>query len=263
MNKTLLKSIESFPPLRESINQINAICNNDNVDLKALVRIIEADPMLYTDILRYSNAPHHGFSHTIISINQVISLFGVFAIRGMALTAALKAHPFSDLTAYGTTVDKWFKVMEQQQRFLDLWLMKTHRSILQSLGGLTFILEIGRLAASYVLTFKKNSYSFSKCNPYELSLEEKNIIGLSGDELASELFKMWYFDEMLADSLCHSLSPSKGINPEICAVLECARTLFTLNGIEPFEYIEATLQQYNLPLSNAKLAYETLLREES
>lgn len=261
MNKRLLKSIESFPPLRESINQINAICNTEDVDIKALARVIEADPILYTDILRYSNAPHHGFSQSIISINQVISLFGICAIRGMALTAALKAHPFSDLTAYGTTVDQWFKVMELQQRFLDLWLMKTHRPMLQSLGGLTFILEIGRLAASYALMFRKKSYCFSECEPHKLSSEEKNVIGLSGDELAAELFKLWYFDDLLIDSLCYSLTPSKGLNPETCAVLECVRTLFTLNGIAPFEHIEPILLQYNLPLSDAQRAYETLLRE--
>lgn len=260
MNKTLLKSIESFPPLRESINQINIICNNDDIDFKALTRVIEADPILYTDILRYSNAPHHGFSHSIISINQVISLFGICTIRGMALTAALKAHPFSDLTVYGTTVDKWFKVMELQQRFLDLWLMKTHRSILKSLGGLTFILEIGRLVASYALMFRKSSYCFSECDPHKLSLEEKNVIGLSGDELAAELFKLWYFDDLLVDSLRYSLRPEQGLNPEICAVLECARTLFTLNGIEPFEHIETTLMHYNLSISDARLAYDTLLK---
>lgn len=261
MNNTVLKSIESFPPLRESINQINLICNNENIDFKALACVIEADPILYTDILHFCNAPHHGFSHTIISISQVISLFGICAIRGMALTAALKAHPFSDLSAYGTTVNKWFKVMELQQRFLDLWLMKTHRPILQSLGGLTFILEIGRLVALYVLMSREYLYRFNEHKPHELLLEEKNIIGQSGDELAAKLFKLWYFDDLLVDSLCYSLNPVNGLNPEKCAILECARTLFTLNSIEPFEKIEPILKQYNLPINEAFLAYETLLTE--
>jgi HD-like signal output (HDOD) protein len=51
MDSILLYSIESFPPLRESINKINALCTRGEIDLKALARVIESDPILYTDIL--------------------------------------------------------------------------------------------------------------------------------------------------------------------------------------------------------------------
>ncbi len=261
LNIKYLKSIESFPPLRESINQINMICNNEHVDYKALAKVIEADPILYTDILRYANSPHHGCSQTIISITQVISLFGVDAIRGMALTAALKAHPFNDLCAYGTTVDKWFKTMELQQRFLDLWLFKTHRPILQSLGGLTFILEIGRLVTSYVLMSRDMSHVFTAKTPYELSLEEANLFGLCGDELAAKLFKLWYFDDFMIDSLCYSMRPEYGLKPETCAMLKCARTLFSLDGIASFKEIEPILQEYDFPITEALIAYENILKE--
>lgn len=261
MNNIYLKSIESFPPLRESINQINMICNNEYIDYKALAYVIESDPILYTDILRYANAPHHGFSQTIISITQVVSLFGVCTIRGMALTAALKAHPFNNLSEYETTVNMWFKTMELQQRFLDLWLFKTHRPILQSLGGLTFILEIGRLVTSYVLMSRDISHTFASKTPYELSLEEANLLGHSGDELAAKLFNLWYFDDFLIDSLYYCMTPEKGLQPETCAILKCARTLFSLNGVALFEEIEPILEHYNLPISEALHAYENLLKE--
>ncbi len=237
------------------------ICNNEYIDYKALAKVIEADPILYTDILRYANAPHHGCSQTIISITQVISLFGVSAIRGMTLTAALKAHVFNDLSAYGITVDRWFKTMELQQCFLDLWLLKTHRPILQSLGGLTFILEIGRLVTSYVLMFRDISHTFTSKTPYELSLEEENLLGNSGDELAAQLFKLWYFDDFLVDSLYYCMTPEKGLQPETCAILKCARTLFSIDGVASFKEIEPILQHYNLPIPEALIAYENLLKE--
>lgn len=261
MNSTLLHSIESFPPLSESINKMNELCRFEDVDLKAFIRVIESDPLLYTDILRYSNVPYHGFSHPITSISQAIALFGISAIRGMALTAVLKANPSTDLTPYGITVDQWFAVMEKQQRFLDLWLRKKHRAMLQSLGGLTFILEIGRLISSYSLMFNNNSYCFTEDEPEKLSLEEKNVVGASGDELAAKLFELWNFDKLFVNSLDYSLNPENGLEPEICAAIKCARILFNLKDIKPFEEVEAMLKQFNFDRNDAKVAYEILLTQ--
>jgi HD-like signal output (HDOD) protein len=258
----LLYTIESFPPLPESINKLNELCSADEIDLKAVVSVIESDPILYTDILRYSNVPYHGFRYPITSISQAIALFGIAAIRGMSLTAALKAHPHRDMSPYGVTVHEWFSVMEQQQHFLDIWLGKKHRSILQSLGGLTFILEIGRLVASYVLIHTDQEYIFNEHEAEKLMLEEKTILGTSGDELASMLFKFWNFDNLFVNSLENSLLPSQGIEPKTCAVLKCARTLFTLKGVKEFNLIEETLNEFEFSVTDARIAYEILLAVE-
>lgn len=261
MDTVLLYSIESFPPMRESITRINKLFMHEEIDTKAFIAIIESDPILYTDILHFSNAPHHGFRHAISTIAQAISLFGAHSVRGMALSAALKAHPYTDVSPYGITMQEWFGVMEKQQRFLDLWLGKTHRSLLQSVGGLTFILEIGRLVAAYALMFTDNPYTFTKRKPHELILEERNIIGRSGDELASKLFELWFFNDAFVDALRHSLTPAYGFEPKTCAALECARLLFTLYGIEPFETVEPVLRQFSLPAESAQAAYDILLKE--
>lgn len=262
MDSNLLYSIESFPPLPESINKLNNLCAVNEIDLKAVIRVIESDPMLYTDILRFSNVPYHGFRYPITSISQAIALFGISAVRGMALTAALRAHPYTDISPYGIEVHEWFRTMEQQQRFLDIWLGKKHRAILQSLGGLTFILEIGRLVSSYVLMFTQKSYTFSENEPEKLSAEERNILGFSGDELAAELFEFWHFEELFVNSLCYSLRPDDGLEPKTCAALKCARTLFTIKGVTPFEEVEAILEKYDFSVSDARIAYEILLAVE-
>ncbi|MDD2950679.1 MAG: HDOD domain-containing protein [Sulfuricurvum sp.] len=259
VDNNILYSIESFPPLPESINKINSLCSVEDIDLKAIIQVIESDPILYTDILRFSNVPYHGFRYPITSISQAIALFGIAAIRGMSLTAALKAHPYTDLSPYGMSIHEWFSVMEKQQRFLDLWLVKKHRSILQSLGGLTFILEIGRLVASYALMLNNISHVFLENESDKLLLEEKKLFGKSGDELASKLFDFWNFDEMFTNSLYYSFNPEDAMDSRACAALKCARTLFTLKDVKPFEEIESILEKYDFKINDARVAYEILL----
>mgnify|MGYP000904641739 FL=1 len=53
MNNDLLFSIESFPPLPESVKKINELCQFEEIDLKSVIKVIESDPILYTDILRF------------------------------------------------------------------------------------------------------------------------------------------------------------------------------------------------------------------
>lgn len=261
MDDFLLYSIESFPPLRESIMKLNDLYTAEEIDIKAIERVIESDPMLYTDMLHYANSPHFGFRSPLTHISQIISLFGLTTLRGMAIIAALKAHPFTDLRAYHTTIESWFEVMQKQHTFLNLWLAKKHRELLNPLGALPFILEMGRLIASYSLMFGSNPYRFTKTNLYDLLLEEKNMIGCTGDRLACQLFESWGFDSIMIDSLRHSLDPERGIEKTSCAALKCARLLFTLYSTEPFETIEPILAEYGLNKEEALNAYQIVTGE--
>lgn len=254
--ETLFHSIESFPPLPESIQKLNQVCSHQDVDFKVVAKIIESDPILYTDILRYSNAPYHGLHRPVTSIMQAIALFGISGIRGMSLTAVLKAHPYNDLSMYAISIHEWFKTMEKQQRFLDLWLLKQHRALLHAMGGLTFILEIGRLVVSYALMISQKNHFFNESMPIRLGDEEKEIIGYSGDVLAAKLFQHWNFDPFFCNTLYHSLIPQEGMDPESCAALQCARTLYTIRGDNEFNDVVSLLEDYRFKVDEAKSAYE-------
>jgi HD-like signal output (HDOD) protein len=261
MDDFLLYSIESFPPMPESITKLNELYARPEINSKEVEGIIQADPVLYTDILHYSNSPHYGFRTRLSTIAQVISLLGHATLHGMAIISALRAHPFTNLSPYGVTTAQWLDVMQKQQSFLQIWLGKEDRQLLTSLGGLPFILEIGRLVASYALMFSQNPYSFSKTAPLDLLLEEQNIIGSSGDELACKLFKMWFFDPLLIDTLRYSFLPQEGIKPQACAALQCTRTLFSLKGETSFDSVKPLVEKYGFDTQVALEAYQTILGE--
>jgi len=262
MGSVLIKSIESFPPFEKSVQDINALCSMEDIDFHAVASVIESDPLLYADILHFTNAPQYGLRLPITSIYQAILLLGVQRVRGMTLQAALKAHSFVDLSPYSISSDRWFETMSLQQRFLTEWIIRLDRTLFIKLGVVIYILEIGRLIASYSLHFTKRLHHFDNLTPNVLLSDEEKVIGKSGDELAALLFKQWHYEALIIDLIENSMSPEKSKFPKLAAMLTCARTLFTLEGTCSLETIEPILQEYGFDLEPIRSAYESLQNQE-
>lgn len=256
MDSMLLYSIESFPPLPNSINELSRLCSQSEPDIPAITSLVKNDPIIHTNLLHFANAPFHGLRNPIKDISQAFSLFGIQTMKGVALCSAIKELPFIDLTAYNITIDAWFSTMQKQQQFISHWIKNTDQTLFEQLGAIIHILEIGRLIGSYALMFTENPYHFTKTDPIKLLLEEINILGESTDTLAAKLFELWSFDPSMINHLRYSLNPAQSVTPSITAMLTCARMLYTLYGTAPLENVEPLLSQFNLDITHCKNAYD-------
>lgn len=255
MDSMLLYSIESFPPLPKSVNDLNDLFRQTEPNISAIIQLIESDPIIHTNVLHFANAPIHGLRSPIKTVAQAFSLFGIQMMKGVILCSAIKNLPFIDVSVYSISVDQWFSTMQTQQRFLSSWIRRTDKSLLTQLGAVMHFLEIGRLISSYALMFTENPYTFTKKDPQTLFLEEINILGESGDTLAASLFELWHFDLSIIDHLRHSLIPENSPSPSITAMVTCARILYTLYSIEAFETVLPILSKFNLDIAACQDAY--------
>lgn len=256
MDSMLLYSIESFPPLPESVNRLNELCSQKNPNLTAIVTLIENDPILHTNMLHFANAPLHGLRSPIKTVSQAFSLFGIQTMKGVALCTAIKQLPYIDVSPYGISVDQWFLTMQKQQHFLSSWIKKTDKNLLGELGAVIHFLEIGRLISSYALMFTENPYHFTKKEPHKLFLEEINILGESSETLAASLFALWRFDPSIVEQLRYSLMPEHAPVPSTTAMITCARSLYTLYETAPFETILPILSKFGLDTGTCQEAYQ-------
>ena len=85
--ESIISTIKSLPPLPKSVVEIQKLYVSGDPDIHLLVKIIEADPILTSDILAEANSPLHSFSKKIIAVQQVITLLGTSAIRSLALAS--------------------------------------------------------------------------------------------------------------------------------------------------------------------------------
>lgn len=258
----LVYTLDSFPPLKESVQRLNAFFLEPEIDRNAFAEVIESDPMLYSDVLHYVNAPYYGFRSQIKSIRQAISLVGVMMVRGFAMKSTLKTYTENDMSPYGITLGQWLQTMQRQQHFLYRWLMAEDSTILARLGGVMFMLEMGRLAVSYVLSYTDTSHTLSSPTPYELLNEERELIGEHGDELAAQLFEKWNFEPEFIDLFRHSLDSGNAQNRRLAAVLEITRRLISIRGVHPLEEVQYLIVEHGFTYTNVESAYNEVLATE-
>ena len=262
MHRGLIESLESFPPMRESIERLNTLCEESDVDILAFAQTIEGDPMLYSDILRAVNAPFYGFHSEITSIRHALTLFGVSKIHGIALQTSLTQYADKDLDAYGITLQQWLETMRRQQEFL-FHILKNDDdpSSFVKLSGVMFVLEMGKLAANYVLKQNGLSHRFKGKDPYALLDEERSLIGLSGDELAVRIFEHWHFEPEFLDLFSHSLhAETAHVHRKLAALLQVTRTLITIYGLQPLDTVAPLIDTYGLNREGVQSAYEHILK---
>jgi len=259
MARKLIEALRSFPPLLESIQEINRICAHKDTNINALVAVIENDPVLYADLLRSVNAPFYAFKSEIKSIHQAISLFGVSMIRGFALAIAIKKHSYTDMSYYSVSNLQWIQTMQKQQQFLYLWLSKEDPIAQNILGATSFMLEIGKLVFCYALNYSHLDYSIEEKVPFKAQMQEKKLLGSSSDELTSELFDLWHYEEEFVNLLRYSLAPKDAHTPKLAAMLCIARNLITIHGVQSLEDIDTLIKEYGFNKTLIEEAYNSLV----
>src|SRR6056297_2588369 len=82
-----LDNIESIPATVTKVYKF--LKNRDEVDFKELVRLIEYDPSLTTNILKYANSAYYGFKYKITNLHQALIRVGTDKIFDLVMAASV------------------------------------------------------------------------------------------------------------------------------------------------------------------------------
>ena len=103
MNELLLQSVESLPPLPDTVNKLRAYIDEAGAEIETekVAEIISGDPLLMAKLLQLVNSPFYGFKSEITTITQVITLLGIGNIKNVVLANSIKDNFKIDLSPYG------------------------------------------------------------------------------------------------------------------------------------------------------------------
>ena len=195
--ESIVKRIESLPPLPESIQKMQALFAKGDIDITALVKIIESDPILTANLLAEANSPLYSFSKQIVSVSQAVTLFGATTIRGLLLQTAMKQSFKLNLEPYGLREQQFSEVSSLQSTLMFQWYMGIDMQKAQILTPLAFLLEMGKVVianeianSEYATLFRDELLESGAVDALERFYAE-----VSTAEVDAMLFEHWHFDE--------------------------------------------------------------------
>jgi HD-like signal output (HDOD) protein len=88
IRKDLVELVDKMPAFPQSVHRVIELTSDINSDARALVKVIEHDPVLITKILKMVNSPYFGLADKITSVNHAIVYVGINTIKNLALSTA-------------------------------------------------------------------------------------------------------------------------------------------------------------------------------
>jgi HD-like signal output (HDOD) protein len=203
--ESLINLINTLPPLPESVQKIESLYTQDEVEVGTLVKLIESDPILTADILARVNSPLYSFSKNIVSINQAVTLFGLSSIRGFVLSSGMNRSLELDMRAYNISNDEFSNICNLQSALMFQWYMGVDIEHVKFLAPIAFLMEMGKV----IIATEVNHSAYTTLFQDELkkSKEIKDVemmfTDMTSAKMGALLFEHWYFDESFVTVMKH------------------------------------------------------------
>ena len=239
----IIDQIDKLPPLPESVRRIETLfAQSSHPEINEIVKIIEKDPALTTNILASANSPLYSFSKQIISVLQATTLFGAAIIRSMVLKSALEENFKINMSAYGISNSDFAKICAIQSTFTFQWYMGIDVEKSKTLVPMAFLMETGSILISKNILdhneedeFLENLYNYQ-----EIRTAENIHVNMSTAQINALLFEHWNFDELFVESMraLDGENEASALVNELSLALRAVRTAVNLKE----QFSEASMQ---------------------
>ena len=191
----LVKNIDDMPPLSKVAMVIQGLYAHGarNVDVRKLIRMVEADVMLTANILKTINSPYYGFKSRISSISQAVTLLGTQQIYSLVIHYAISQHLTADTTIYGFNNAQFNEMCILQSSLMMQWYAKIDLHDTHILTSLALIMESGKIIISKELLGSdyREEYRKGFLSCENIPKFEQEFLSTTSYYLSALLFEHW------------------------------------------------------------------------
>jgi len=239
----LIARVDSLPPLPESVLKLEQLFLEKDPDIDKIVKIIESDPSLTADILAKVNAPYYGFSKSIISILQAVTLFGSTQIRSIVLTSSIGRNFDIDLSPYNLSTSEFSKISTMQSELIFQWYMGINIEIARAITPIAFLMEIGKiLIAKDILENEKSESFLHDLESYDdISYVENIYTMMTTAQINALIFKHLHLNDNFSTCMQY-LDIGKEIPPHMSEMVQALQIVRIAVNIQE-QFSEDSLSQ--------------------
>ena len=208
-NKKIQEFIQTLEPLPNSIFQIQQICDDEEIAINELSKVVKSDPVIAGNILNATNNPIYGLKN-IATIDQAVSIFGKKTIKAIVFSGISKQLGSVELEAYGINEETFSRVAALRLSLMVKWFSKVSISALSVLSVSAILGNLGQLLLAKEIKKSNKLDSFvlqAKENGFQMS--EEKLFHTSSAYVCSDILKFWNIDSEVIDSIRYSDNPQE------------------------------------------------------
>lgn len=202
-----LQDSSNLPSLPQILLQVIEINEQEDFDIKKLIKIIAQDPAISAKVLRLVNSAHFNLEGKFISLEGAVLYLGADVIKKIAITASIQ-HAFNGVKQNGSfPINRFWwnsfscaifsKRIAQQTKYANVEEAYV-AGLLHNIGKLLLWINFPKEYLS-ILPLIENQ--IDECNA------EKQQIGITHCEAGSWLIKHWKLNSFMADAVHYHHEP--------------------------------------------------------
>ena len=213
-NKKIQNFISTLKPLPSTILQIQQVCNDPELSIKDLIKVVKQSPILAGQILRAANNPLYGLKE-VNSIDQAVTIFGMKRVQAIALSHMADEFKNVDLSAYNCNETIFSSVGALRLTLMMQWYSKVSIADLSVLSITAILGNIGQLLiAQEIARLGKKDEFFKLMVSEGIQIAEEKIMHTTTPSVSSDIMYYWKLGQDIVDAVRFSDHP-KNAPPEI------------------------------------------------
>lgn len=231
IEQRLVNAVEKMPAFPKSVQRIIELSRDINVEAKAIVEVLEKDPVMAARILKVINSAFYGLPRQVSSVGHAVVMLGMNTVKNMALTiAAVGMLPSSNQAGFNTEIYLRHSLV----------VAGLARLLAQKLGGADsneayiagLLHDFGKVVfAVYMPEEFTQVLTLAKSDALHLHQAEQHVFGIDHTLAGAMLVDKWQFPKALGDCIGkHHQPPEAGSMLLRCLFLADQLARFDENG---------------------------------
>ena len=262
-HKQITKFIQTLKPLPSTLLKIIEVCDDAEIPVKELIKVVKTDPIISANILNIANSPLYG-NIAIKTIDQAVTKFGKRVIKALAMSKMYDSLGDINLDAYDINESTFSTVSMTRLSLMLKWYAKISIADLSTLSSTALLGNIGQLLIAKEIAESGSIDEFKVlCDTKGISYAEESIMCTTTNLISSQILNYWKLSHEIVDIIAYSHNPKEA--PEEIRQLTVANyivyKLVDLKGNIKKEIpkkILALMQEYELDSAPLQKALDSL-----
>jgi len=205
MKNEIIKNVKSLPPLEKTILDVQRIYNDPEGSIADMIKVVENDPMIVTNLLKAANSPLYFMGKDINRVSVAVSLFGMSMTRSIVLNSSIRKLLKVDMKPYNITPEKFTEISNMQASLIMNWYKRIDKEKADKLYLAAFLQETGKILISnqIVMEHFEENFKSEVTMAMNIALVEKSFTGVTTSEVTAAIFEHWKFDKEFVEIILH------------------------------------------------------------